>query len=199
MGSLYRPKYRASDGMLKESAIIWLKYRDALGVLHRESSETEKEQEARRLLKQREVAAVEGRIIAPRVEKITVAQLAQDLKTAYRANGRKSVDRVLGAIEHLLPVFGTMPAMKVTSADVRAYQARRQTEGAANATINRECAALKRMYSLAVKGERLHRAPHIGMLQEHNVRSGFFEDHQYKDVRAHLPPTYAHTVATVAF
>ena len=94
--------------------------------------------------------------------------------------------------------LGTLPAIKVTSADVRAYQAKRQTEGAPNATINRECAALKRMFSVAVKGERLHRAPHIGMLQEHNVRTGFFEDHQYEGVRAHLP-AYAQPVATFAY
>jgi hypothetical protein len=42
MGSLYRPKYRAADGILKESAVIWLKYRDALGVLRREPSKTTK-------------------------------------------------------------------------------------------------------------------------------------------------------------
>jgi hypothetical protein len=90
MGSLYTPTYRANDGSQKESAIIWLKYRDALGVLRRESSGTEKEQEARRLLKQREGAAVDGRVIAPRVDKITVAELAEDLKIEYRANGRKS-------------------------------------------------------------------------------------------------------------
>jgi hypothetical protein len=88
------PKYRGADGTQKESAVIWLKYRDTLGVLRRESSETTKEQEARRILKQREGAAVEGRVIAPRVEKITVAQLAEDLKTEYRANGRKSLDRI---------------------------------------------------------------------------------------------------------
>ena len=198
MGSLYRPTYRAADGTQRESAVIWLKYRDALGVLRRESSETTKEQEAKRILKQREGAAVEGRVIAPRVDKITVAQLAEDLKTEYRANGRRSLDRVEDAIEHLLPMFGALPAIKVTSADVRAYQARRQAEGAANATVNRECAALKRMFSLAVKGERLHRAPHIGMLQEHNVRSGFFEDHQYEAVRAHLP-AYAQPVVTFAY
>jgi hypothetical protein len=80
MGSIYRPKYRASDGTLKESAVIWLKYRDALGVLRRESSETTKEQEARRLLKQREGAAVEGRVVIPRSDKITVAELAQALR-----------------------------------------------------------------------------------------------------------------------
>jgi len=110
MGSLYRPKYRASDGSLKESAVIWLKYRDALGVLRRESSGVEKEQEARRLLKQREGAAVDGRVIAPRGDKITVAELTEDLKTEYRANGRKSLDRVEDAIEHLLPVFGALAA-----------------------------------------------------------------------------------------
>jgi hypothetical protein len=42
MGSLYRPSYRGTDGTKKESAIIWLKYRDALGVLRRESSGTER-------------------------------------------------------------------------------------------------------------------------------------------------------------
>ena len=68
-----------------------------------------------------------------------MAELAEDLKTEYRANGRRSLDRVEDAIDHLLSVLGTLPAIKVTSADVRAYQAKRQTEGAANATINREC------------------------------------------------------------
>src|SRR5262245_8946147 len=198
MGSLYRPEYRASDGTQKESAIIWLKYRDALGVLRRESSETDKEQEARRLLKQREGAAVEGRVIVPRVDKITVAELAEDRKTAYRANGRKSLDRVEDAIAHLLPVFGQHRAVKVSSADVRAYQSQRQAEGAANATINRECAALKRLFSLAMKGEKIHRAPHIAMLQERNIRTGFFEDHQYEAVRAHLP-AYAQPAVTFAY
>ena len=116
-----------------------------------------------RFLKQKEGAAVEGRVIAPRVDRITIAQLAEDLKTEYRANGRRSLDRVTDAIGHLLPVFGPRSAVKVSSADVRAYQAKRQAEGAANATINRECAALKRMYSLAIKGEKIHRGPHIGM------------------------------------
>ena len=59
MGSLYRLTYRAKDGTLKESAVIWLKHRDALGVLRREFNDTDKEQEARRLLKQREGAAVD--------------------------------------------------------------------------------------------------------------------------------------------
>jgi site-specific recombinase XerD len=36
----------------------------------------------------------------------------------------------------------------LTTADIRAYVAQRQADGYANATINRELAALKRMFTL---------------------------------------------------
>src|SRR6266545_122869 len=196
MGSLYRPKYRAADGTLKESAIIWLKYRDALGVLRREASGTDKEQEARRLLKQREGAAVEGRVIVPRADKITVAELAEDLKVDYKANGRKSADRLEFSLAHLLPVFGARKAITLTSADVTAYRVQRQAAGAAAATVNRELAALKRMFSLAVKGERFQRMPYIEMLRENNARRGFFEREQSKSARGNLP-AYTRTHATI--
>src|SRR5262249_27026707 len=108
------------------------------------------------------------------------------------------LERVEDAIEHLPPAFGPLRAVRVVSADVIAYTAKRQAEGAANATINRELAALKRMFSLAVRGEKIHRAPHIGMLHENNVRTGFFEDHQYEAVLARLP-AYAQSVVTFAY
>jgi hypothetical protein len=65
MGCLYQPRYRAKDGALKVSAVWWLKYRDATGRIVRESSETDKRPEAKRLLMQREGASVEGRPMAP--------------------------------------------------------------------------------------------------------------------------------------
>jgi integrase len=175
-----------------------MKYRDALGVLRRESTETEKELEARRLLKQREGAAVEGRIVTPRADRITVAELAEHLKADYAANGRRSADRLGFSFAHLLPFFGARKALQVTSADVMAYRVQRQTNGAAAATINRELSALKRMFSLAVKGERLQRMPHIAMLTENNARRGFFEREQFEAVRAHLPE-YARPAATFAY
>ena len=87
MGSLYHPTYRGADGTVRESAIIWLKYRDALGVLRREASGTDKEQEARRLLKQREGAAVEGRVVLPRADRVTIAELAENLKSPGQSEG----------------------------------------------------------------------------------------------------------------
>ena len=198
MGSLYQPTYRGSDGTLKESSIIWLKYRDALGVLRREASGTNKEHEARRLLKQREGAAVEGRVVVPRADRVTIAELAEHLKADYKANGRKSADRLAFSLAHLLPVFGARKAITLTNADVTAYRVQRQEAGAAAATINRELAALKRMFSLAVKGERLQRMPYIEMLKENNARRGFFERDQFEAVRAHLPD-YARPAATFAY
>jgi integrase len=186
MGSLYRPSDRRADGTRHTTTIIWLKYRDALGVLRRESSGTDKEQLARRLLKQREGAAAEGRVVPPRADRVTIAALAEDLRADYLAHGRRSTERLKYTFAHLLPVFGPRKAITVTPTDVTAYRLARQQAGAAAATINRELAALKRMFSLAVKSERLTRMPYIEMLQEDNVRTGFFEREQFEAIRAKL-------------
>jgi integrase len=71
--------------------------------------------------------------------------------------------------------------------DVRAYTAARLEAGASHAEINRELAALKRMFTLAVQSGKILHRPHIPMLKERNVRTGFFEPDQYAAVRAHLP------------
>src|SRR5262252_8327795 len=187
MGSLYRPKFRATDGTLKLQTVWWLKYRDALGVMRRESSKTTKEREAKRLLKQREGAAVEGRVIAPRADRVTVAELLEELRQEYAANQRRSGKRLSFAIQRLAPFFGHQRAVRLASSDVTKYKTQRQAEGVANATINRELAALKRALSLALRAERIQRVPHIAMLEERNVRSGFFERDQFEAVREQLP------------
>jgi integrase len=58
--------------------------------------------------------------------------------------------------------------------------------GAEAATINRELALLKRMFTLAVQAGKLHTKPHIPMLREDNTRRGFFEREQFEAVRAAL-------------
>jgi integrase len=68
---------------------------------------------------------------------------------------------------------------------------------ASNAPINRELAALKRMFSLAIKDGKLHAKPYIPMLQEDNVRRGFFAD-QFATVKAH-PPASLQAVVEFAY
>src|SRR2546427_1943105 len=75
---------------------------------------------------------------------------------------------------------------KLSSEMVTKYVVERQAEGAANATVNREQAALKRMYRLA--SEKLGGyCPALRMLDEDNVRQGFFERPAFEAVLDGLP------------
>jgi integrase len=64
----------------------------------------------------------------------------------------------------------------------------RQEANAANAAINRELAAPKRAFTLALQAGKLVARPHIPMLEEHNVRTGFFEPAQFESIRNLLRP-----------
>lgn len=66
---------------------------------------------------------------------------------------------------------------------------KRLSERAANATVNREMAALKRMLKLGARHEpsKVARVPHIEMLKEAEPRQGFFEDIEFEAFRTALP------------
>ena len=64
--------------------------------------------------------------------------------------------------------------------------------------INRELTALKRAFNLARQAGKLLVVPHIPLLKEHNVRTGFFERDEFESVRSHLPE-YARPIVTFAF
>ena len=53
--------------------------------------------------------------------------------------------------------------------------AQRQSRAVSNGTINRELAALKRMFSLAVQAGKLSSKPYIPALEENNARQGFVD------------------------
>jgi integrase len=70
----------------------------------------------------------------------------------------------------------------VTSDLLDRYVDRRQQQGAKNATINRELAALKRMFHLGhdATPPKLFYIPRFPSLTENNIRQGFLEDSQYE-------------------
>jgi integrase len=85
-----------------------------------------------------------------------------------------------------------------TGGAVAAMSRSKHFRGQGNGKINRELAALKRMYSLAAEDDKLLHRPHIPKLEERNIRSGFFEREQFDAVRATLPADLKH-VATFAY
>ena len=62
-----------------------------------------------------------------------------------------------------------------------------RSASASNAEINRELAALKRMYNLALRAEKINKKPYIQRLEEKNVRQGFFEAWQFDALLPKLP------------
>jgi integrase len=108
------------------------------------------------------------------------------------------LDGVEHRLKHLLPFFGDYKAHEVGTDRIKKYISSRQGEGAMNGTINRELAALKRMYSLGMQAEKIYRKPYIPMLQEDNVRRGFFEYGEFLALRKVLPD-YLQAVATFAY
>jgi integrase len=127
-----------------------------------------------------------------RPEQVTFTELAEDLKTDYRIQGRKSLDRLENSITHLEKVFSNMRVMEINTARVKRYIDLRQNEEAQNGTINRELAALSKMLNLGAEHtpRKVLAVPHIPKLKEANPRKGFFEYGEYQAVLEQLPEFY---------
>ena len=126
--------------------------------------------------------------VTPRVGRMRFSEAAEGIVTEYRTNGRKSLGHLERRMRlHLAPFFGGRRMASITTADMRRFVDQRQAAGASNGEINRELAIVKRMYSLALHDGTLLARPHIPLLQEHNVRTGFFDRVQIEAVLAHLP------------
>jgi hypothetical protein len=174
MGMICRRKYKDADGQVRECETWTIRY-SRNGRKFEESTKTTKQKEAERILKLREGDVAKGLPVSPAVHRLTFDDALVDLVTEYTTNGRRSAANVAAMVtNHLKPYFSGWGMMQITTAAVRGYVARRQAAGAKNGTINRELSALKRAFSLAVKGGRPLQVPHIPMLQEDNARKGFF-------------------------
>jgi integrase len=182
--SMARPRGTGSVYRIKGSSIYWVKYYRN-GVPIRESSKSTKVKTAEKLLRLRLGAISSGTYIPLQVTKTRVLELGEDLLREYKINGRKSIDDLTARWElHLKPFFAHLRAIEVTSTLVAQYVDARQKEEASNGTINRELAALKRLFSIARHSNKVTTAPYIAMLKEDNTRKGFLESKQQDKLAA---------------
>jgi hypothetical protein len=108
----------------------------------------------------------------PEADRLRFEEMVELLENDYAANRRRSRDRKASAI---------------TTDRIVRYTRARQAEGAASAAVNRELAALKRMFSLAIQARKIPLKPHIPILREDNARKGFFEEPDFRRLLTHLP------------
>lgn len=203
-------------GQLKRRGRIWwIRYYNN-GKRYEESSASEKESDARALLKRREGDIERGVAVTPKVNRIRFEEAVADIINDYAINKKRTLDDVERRIaKHLTPFFGGRLMSSITTADVRAYVVRRQRASSvarkaykftardgtkrrvpareqsiarvSNGEINRELTALKRMFVLAIQAGKLLQKPHIPMLREDNVRTGFFDREEFGEVLNRLP------------
>ena len=177
MGTLYR-----------RGKVYWVKYYRN-GKPYYESSHSDKIEVAKRILSKREGEISQGKLPGIYFDKVRFDELADDFLADYRINQKRSLKRAERSIGHLRKFFGGMRITNITTPMINAYIENRLDKDTANATINRELAALKRMLNMGAKQTppKVNLVPYIPMLAENNTRKGFFEHGEFLALRNALP------------
>jgi integrase len=140
--------------------------------------------------------------VTPKIGKVTLKTGLKAVVDNMSMNGRQSEDAQRRIDIHLLarPATAEEPASgyfnpdrlmsTISTGDIERYKAHRLQQKAKPATINRELATLRRAFRLAMRGGELAAMPYIGLLQEHNVRQGFFERDQFDAILKKLPEEF---------
>lgn len=185
MGMIYKRKRKDKQGNVRVGAIWWIKYYRN-GKPYFESTKSKKETDAKKLLKKREGEISEGKLPGVYFERTRFEDLAEMFVRDRRINN-KSVKDAEKRLKHLRPFFEGIKVSNIKTDRIAKYVDDRLNEGAANATINRELAALRRMMNLGYRAERVARVPYFEMLTEDNVRTGYLENFEYEALREALP------------
>jgi integrase len=142
----------------------------------RQSTEETDEQKARRVLRKRIAAVLQGDLI-PDERRVTLGDLVQMLSTDYTIHRRRSLATLKYPMQHVLDYFdaGTR-AVAITTDRLDEYIAHRLAAGSAPASIRIELALLGKAFTLAVRARKLRTKPYIPKPEgdPSRVRQGFF-------------------------
>lgn len=111
---------RGLGRFFKRGSIWWIGYYHR-GKERRESPASDRESEARKLLKKRLGEIGRGVLVGPVSEKITFNDLAEVLETDYKINNKRSLSSAKLSIRHLRLFFGFDRALDITTDRIMNY------------------------------------------------------------------------------
>ena len=174
-------------GLYRRGQVWWLKYY-VNGRPRRESSRTDRFSEAKRMLEERKGRAAAGLPVPRRMDRIGYDEVADDLRRHYETTGDRDLSEADDRLKQLAKFFAGRRVVDIDGALANRYVERRQEEGRANGTINRELDVLSRMLRFATENNKLLRVPILHKLKEADPRKGFCERPAFEAIRRHLRP-----------
>ncbi len=186
------PNSRDGSGSIYKRGNVWWVKVYVGGKARRESSKSEKLEDAKRLRDKLLGQKHRGEISGGSADKVTVSELLDDLLEYGSSNIRASTAYIWKLVieKNLRPFFGTLRAQKVTTEKLKEYRRKRLAEGRSDATANRELSILRTAFHNGRKctPPKVTSVPFFPMTPETNVRTGFLTDEQYASVLRELPP-----------
>ena len=138
-------------GVYRRGVTYWIRYRDADGVLIRESTKTNNKKHAELLLTKRRTEVFEGRFDINDVKKSPYFSDAMDdyLKNVSQHLQPSSHRRNAVSAKNLKAFFGSKRLGEILPMFIRHYRTQRLEAGRSKATVNRELALMKHLYTIA--------------------------------------------------
>jgi len=167
------------------SRFLQIKYQVA-GKWKYESTATEDLRTAQRMLAARVYEASAGLLPGTATFDQAVALLLDDA----RVRGLRSVSRLERASRPLLARLEGTRAKDISHAALVKYAADRRKGGRASDSIKFELDVARRALKLAQREGWISRVPESPRIEHLRVRSGFFDAHEWAQVRKHLRPDF---------
>jgi len=135
---------------------------------------------AKAILAKKKAEAVEGRYELPsKKPTLTLEEFAKEYFAYYRANRRpRSVERHETSYRAMRPTFGHVRLAAITPLALERYKRQRKEDGVVEATINRELAFLKNLFTKAIEWGKAAENPvkKVRMYREQNARTRYLTE-----------------------
>lgn len=195
---------RGTGGLfrMKGSRYWYGQFYDAQGKPRRASTKKVVKAEAQAELRRMMADSERGLPFRGDLKKILYADLRAALLRNYAERGNKSLEvyadgeETIWGLKAVDTFFKGMPVTRITTDAARDFATQLTAAGAANGTVNRSLALLRRMLNLAHEDGKIQVVPKIRLMKAGPARKGFLPREEFDSLLAKIP---AHLKPLIVF